>query len=74
MSGPRPFNSPCSDVCSIDDDTGWCLGCGRSMHEIATWASMGDNARTKVLGEIEGRKSQIPNRQDRAKRLRRSPY
>ena len=74
MTGQRPFNSPCADVCAIDDDTGWCLGCGRSMQEIATWANMGDDARTKVLGEIEGRKAQIPNREQRAKKLRRSPY
>jgi len=44
------------------------------MHEIATWASMGEEARSKVLGEIEARKSQIPNREHRAKKLRRSPY
>ena len=74
MTGQRPFNSPCVDVCAIDEDTGWCIGCGRTMHEIATWASMGDPARTKILGEIETRKTQIPNREQRARRLRRSPY
>ena len=73
MTAPRPFNSPCIDVCAIDEDTGWCLGCGRSMHEIATWASMGDFGRGKVLGEIEGRKAQIPDREHRAKKLRRAP-
>jgi len=74
MTGHRPFNSPCTDVCAIDDDTGWCLGCGRSMHEIATWASMGDEARARVLGEAAARKAAIPEREHRAKKLRRSPY
>jgi predicted Fe-S protein YdhL (DUF1289 family) len=74
MSGARPFNSPCVDVCAIDDDTGWCIGCGRTMSEIATWASMGDTARAKVLTELDARKVTIPNREQRAKRLRRSPY
>ncbi|MBI1211080.1 MAG: DUF1289 domain-containing protein [Alphaproteobacteria bacterium] len=74
MSGARPFNSPCVDVCSIDDDTGWCIGCGRTMNEIATWATMGDEARKKVLREVDIRKADIPNREHRAKRLRRSPY
>ena len=74
MSGARPFNSPCTDVCSIDDDTGWCIGCGRSMNEIATWATMGDAARTQVLTQLDARKSGILNREQRAKRLRRSPY
>jgi len=74
MSAPRPFNSPCTDVCAIDDDTGWCIGCGRTMNEIATWATMGDAARTKVLAELDARKPAIANREQRAKRLRRSPY
>jgi len=74
MSGARPYNSPCTDVCSIDDDTGWCIGCGRTMNEIATWATMGDPSRTKVLGELDQRKLKITNREQRAKRLRRSPY
>jgi predicted Fe-S protein YdhL (DUF1289 family) len=74
MSGRRPYNSPCTDVCAIDEDTGWCIGCGRTMQEIATWATLSDDARRKVLGEIDGRKAQIPNREARAKRLRRSPY
>ena len=74
MSGARPYNSPCTDVCAIDDDTGWCIGCGRTMNEIATWATMSDAARTKVLSELDARKLQIANREQRAKRLRRSPY
>ena len=74
MSGARPYNSPCVDVCAIDDDTGWCIGCGRSMNEIATWATMGDALRAKILTELDARKVKIPNRELRAKRLRRSPY
>lgn len=74
MSGARPYNSPCTDVCAIDDDTGWCIGCGRTMSEIASWATMGDQSRTKVLGELDARKIKIANREQRAQRLRRSPY
>jgi predicted Fe-S protein YdhL (DUF1289 family) len=69
--GHRPFNSPCVDVCAIDDATGWCIGCGRTMQEIATWASMGEPARTTVLGSLDARKAQIPDRERRARHIRR---
>ena len=33
-------HSPCVGVCALDQQTGWCLGCGRSMDEISRWATM----------------------------------
>ena len=29
--------SPCINVCTLDTDTGWCLGCARTAAEIAEW-------------------------------------
>lgn len=29
--------SPCINVCTMDTDTGWCLGCGRTLDEITEW-------------------------------------
>lgn len=29
--------SPCINVCTLDVETGWCLGCGRTSAEIAEW-------------------------------------
>lgn len=34
--------SPCVNVCRMDDTTGWCEGCLRSLSEIAAWGGMGD--------------------------------
>jgi hypothetical protein len=30
-------DSPCIGVCLIDDETGTCVGCGRTIDEIINW-------------------------------------
>ena len=36
--------SPCIDVCKIDEASGLCLGCWRTLAEIAAWGGAGDDA------------------------------
>lgn len=31
------IESPCNQVCTIDVPTGICVGCGRTLNEIAEW-------------------------------------
>ena len=38
----RLQHSPCVGVCTLDQATGWCLGCGRSGDEVARWIAMSD--------------------------------
>ena len=40
--------SPCIGVCSMDDSTGLCLGCYRTMDEIQGWWDL-DNTQKQVL-------------------------
>lgn len=35
-----PVPSPCSSICRMDDDTGLCLGCLRSIDEITAWSRL----------------------------------
>ena len=42
--------SPCIDVCSMDDSTGLCLGCYRTMDEIQQWWDL-DNLQKQALVE-----------------------
>jgi len=46
-------------VCTVDGASGLCLGCFRTLPEIATWSRMSDGERTKIMDELEGRKSLI---------------
>jgi predicted Fe-S protein YdhL (DUF1289 family) len=61
------IESPCVKVCAIDATTGWCLGCGRSMREIAGWSSLPQAARDDIMASLEGRMAQIPDRARRAR-------
>ncbi len=38
---PEPANaaSPCVNICEIDDVTGWCRGCARTIDEICGWGA-----------------------------------
>ena len=40
--------SPCNSVCRIDPHTGWCLGCQRSLDEIAAWSTMENADKRRV--------------------------
>lgn len=62
----EPIESPCIKVCAIDATTGWCLGCGRTMREIAGWSSLPKAVREEVMASLEDRKSRIPDRARRA--------
>ncbi len=52
---PEPIKSPCIKVCMVDASTGWCLGCGRTLKEIASWTKLGDDGREAVLGALPER-------------------
>ena len=62
----EPIESPCVKVCSIDATTGWCLGCGRTMREIAGWSSLPKAVRDEVTSSLKDRMSRIPDRARRA--------
>jgi uncharacterized protein len=64
------IESPCVKVCAIDATTGWCLGCGRSMAEIASWSTLAPERRRAVMGELDGRKAAIMDRERRSRGYR----
>lgn len=47
--------SPCTLVCAMDPRTGLCLGCRRTLDEIARWGAAGDDERRAILAEVAGR-------------------
>ncbi|MCA8966763.1 MAG: DUF1289 domain-containing protein [Planctomycetes bacterium] len=54
VSQPPPV-SPCVRVCRIDDRSGWCTGCRRTLGEIAAWPRLDDAARHAVLAALPAR-------------------
>jgi predicted Fe-S protein YdhL (DUF1289 family) len=56
---PRPIKTPCIQVCAIDAESGLCLGCFRSLAEVAGWVRLTDAQREQVMAEGPARRSRI---------------
>jgi uncharacterized protein len=52
----RRVESPCIGVCVIDEASGLCEGCLRTLDEIAIWGSSSAAQRREVLARIDGRR------------------
>ncbi len=47
--------TPCIAVCIIDPGTSLCLGCGRTLPEIARWPSMERSERLALMAHLPQR-------------------
>lgn len=68
------MESPCILVCSIDDTTGFCFGCGRTREEIGGWIGYSADQRRTVMAELPARLATIerrPRRETRRTRIAR---
>ncbi len=54
-STPPPLASPCVRICVLDAAASLCIGCGRTIEEIATWSGMSEGARLAVMGVLDER-------------------
>lgn len=52
---PRPIATPCVKVCAVDGATGYCLGCRRTLPEIAGWARLNDEERAAIMAALPQR-------------------
>lgn len=59
MAAPRPIVTPCVQVCAVDGESGLCLGCFRTLKEIATWGRLGDEERQALMAELPSRRPRI---------------
>jgi uncharacterized protein len=55
MSSADEIASPCIGVCSMNDETGFCLGCYRTLEEIQGWDQLGNEEKSKVISELDAR-------------------
>ena len=49
--------SPCISVCQMDRSDGICLGCYRTLGEIASWRSMDEADQRKLLDILDERRA-----------------
>ena len=51
------METPCIDVCEMDGASGLCLGCGRTIDEIAGWSEMSPEERGAIMAVLPARKA-----------------
>ena len=58
-SAPAAVASPCTSVCRMDESSGLCAGCARTLDEIASWSVLDDDARRAIVAALPARKAHL---------------
>ena len=58
-AGPLP--SPCINLCRMDEASGLCLGCARSIAEIVCWGGSTEAEKRAIWIAINDRTQRKPN-------------
>jgi predicted Fe-S protein YdhL (DUF1289 family) len=48
--------SPCNSICTIDAKLGVCIGCYRTLDEIASWMRLSDDRKREVVRSLPARR------------------
>ena len=56
---PAPITTPCVKVCVVDGESSLCLGCFRTLEEIAGWSRLTPERREVIMSELASRRSRI---------------
>ena len=55
--GQVPVPSPCNSICTIDQVTGFCAGCFRTLEEVAMWSVLDDHEKRAVWAALPARRA-----------------
>ena len=56
------IESPCNKVCVVDPKSARCIGCGRTLAEIAGWSTFTPQERRRIMAELKARPQPDNNR------------
>ncbi len=51
--------SPCISVCAMDEATGLCAGCFRTLDEIAGWIAFSEDEKRAVVAALPARRAAV---------------
>ncbi|HEY3890294.1 MAG TPA: DUF1289 domain-containing protein [Caulobacteraceae bacterium] len=54
-TSPAPIASPCLQVCMVDGRSRHCVGCYRTLPEIARWSRLTDAERDEIMHALPAR-------------------
>jgi len=55
--GQGSVPSPCNSICTIDQVTGFCAGCFRTLDEVAMWSVLDDHEKRAVWAALAVRRA-----------------
>jgi uncharacterized protein len=58
-ASPAPIASPCLQICMVDGRSRHCVGCYRTLPEIARWSRMTDAERDEIMQALPARGEKI---------------
>jgi predicted Fe-S protein YdhL (DUF1289 family) len=56
---PASVASPCTSVCIVDQVSGLCVGCFRTLDEIAGWIDFSGTKKRSVLAALAARRTEF---------------
>lgn len=56
MSTQPAIASPCIEICVMNEQSGYCRGCFRTVDEIAGWGSFSGDRKAAILRELAARR------------------
>jgi uncharacterized protein len=59
--------SPCLKVCVMDTVSTHCIGCGRTINEIAAWSRLSDPEKRRVVDALPERLKAMTSREVRGR-------
>jgi predicted Fe-S protein YdhL (DUF1289 family) len=59
MMTPAPASTPCIKVCAVSGQTGLCIGCGRTLGEIAAWGELSEAERKAIMEALPTRLASV---------------
>ncbi|APW59420.1 DUF1289 domain-containing protein [Paludisphaera borealis] len=51
--------SPCTGICQIEKDSRLCLGCARTLDEIAAWRGASEADKQRIWAELPARRVKL---------------
>jgi len=66
----RAPSTPCVKTCVIDPVSALCIGCGRTIGEIAGWSALDESRRRAIMIELPARLAAARSRSARGRRER----
>ena len=61
MACPVSVESPCKNICQMHEPSGHCIGCGRTLDEIALWSVLDDDDKRAVWALLPARLDELPS-------------